>query len=91
MIAGVLGAALAGMESRAEPPPPVTGNAYDQGLPQLPASWAEAITRFETSPHVADCFAPGLIRNLVQTKRQELRYMAELGPEERLELYLDTV
>ena len=32
-----------------------------------------------------------LIRNLVQTKRQELHYIAELSPEERVELYLDTV
>jgi glutamine synthetase len=32
-----------------------------------------------------------LIRNLVQTKRQELHYIAELTPEERVELYLDTV
>jgi glutamine synthetase len=27
----------------------------------------------------------------VQTKRQELHYIAELSPEERVELYLDTV
>jgi glutamine synthetase len=27
----------------------------------------------------------------VLTKRQELHYLAELSPEERVELYLDTV
>ena len=32
-----------------------------------------------------------LIRNLVQTKRQEAFYVAELNPEEKVELYLDTV
>ncbi len=90
-MAGVLGAALQGIETRAEPPAPITGNAYDQSLPQLPASWSEAIDRFERSPMMAATFAPGLIRNLVLTKRQELRYMAELTPEEAVELYLDTV
>lgn len=32
-----------------------------------------------------------LIRNYVLTKRQELHYLAELSPEEQVELYLDTV
>ena len=36
-------------------------------------------------------FTPQLIDNLVRTKRQEIRYMAELAPEEVLDLYLDTV
>ena len=91
MVAGVLGAALVGMEDGLAPPPPITGNAYAQDLPQLPASWAEAVDRFETSPLMARIFAPELIRNLVLTKRQELHYMAELSPEEVIELYLDTV
>ncbi len=34
---------------------------------------------------------PELIRNLVLTKRQEVHYLAELSPEEQVELYLDTV
>ena len=36
-------------------------------------------------------FPEELIRNLVMTKRQELRYMEELSPEEQTEIYLDTV
>ena len=36
-------------------------------------------------------FTPELIRNLTLTKRQELHYIAELSPEEVIELYLDTV
>ena len=40
---------------------------------------------------VARIFPKELIRNLVMTKRQEVLYMNELSPEERVEIYLDTV
>ncbi len=91
LIAGVLGAALIGIEDGLEPPPPITGNAYAQSLPQLPASWEAAVTAFETGPLIGRIFTPELIRNLTLTKRQELHYIAELSPEEVIELYLDTV
>lgn len=91
MLAAVLGAAITGIEDAATPPPPVTGNAYEADLPQIPATWDAAIDAFETDPHVARIFAPELIRNLVLTKRQEVHYMQELTPEERVIIYLDTV
>ncbi|MGR3703675.1 MAG: glutamine synthetase family protein [Paracoccaceae bacterium] len=91
MLAAILGAALNGIEARAEPPAPITGNAYALDLPQVPTTWADAIDTFETSPEIAAIFAPELIRNFVLTKRQELHYMGELTPEERVEIYLDTV
>lgn len=91
MIAGVLGAALIGIEDALEPPPPITGNAYAHDLPQLPGSWEEAIAAFEASPRIPRLLPAEMIRNFVMTKRQELRYMAELGPDEQTELYLDTV
>ena len=90
-IAAVLGAALNGLEDRAACPEPFEGNAYDQNLPQLPGTWAEAIDIFEQSPEIARIFPAHLIENYVMTKRQELHYMAELSDEETIELYLDTV
>ncbi len=90
-VAAVLGAALNGIEDRAEPPAPIKGNAYEQGLAQLPATWAEAIDAFETCPQIRRIFPAHLIENLVMTKRQELHYMAELSDDETVELYLDTV
>jgi len=90
-LAVILGAALNGIEDAKAPPPPITGNAYDQDLAQLPATWADAIDAFATSPEIKRIFAPTLIENLLATKRQELHYMAELSPEEQQELYLDTV
>ncbi|WP_112874336.1 glutamine synthetase family protein [Paracoccus endophyticus] len=90
-VAAILGAALNGIEDKAECPPPITGNAYDQGLAQLPADWGAAIDAFEHSPQTRRIFPAHLIENLVMTKRQELHYMAELSDEETVELYLDTV
>lgn len=91
MFAAVLGAALAGIEDGLTPPPPITGNAYDQDLPRLAPDWKTAIDRFEADPMIARIFPPGLIRNMVMTKRQELRLMAERPASEHWKVYLDTV
>ena len=91
MLAAVLGAAINGIEDAAEPPAPITGNAYDADLPQIPGTWKDAIDAFENSPGIARIFAPELIRNLVLTKRQELHYMQDLTPAEQVNIYLDTV
>ncbi len=91
LVAAVLGAALVGMEDGLAPPPPITGNAYAQDLPQLPTTWADAIAAFSGSDLMPRILPDELIRNYLMTKRQELHYMAELSPEEVVELYLDTV
>ncbi len=91
MLAAVLGAALVGIEDAMEPPPPITGNAYELDLPQMPAKWGGAIDAFESDPMIARIFPAELIRNLVATKRQEKHYFAELTPDQQIELYLDTV
>ena len=90
-LAAVLGAALIGIEDAMVPPPPITGNAYDQDLAQIPDTWAGAIDRFEVSDIARRIFPDVLVDNLVMTKRQEQRYFEELSPEQQLELYLDTV
>lgn len=91
MLAAVLGAAMNGMEDGVEPPAPITGNAYDADLLQIPSDWGTAIDRFETDKNVARMFAPELIRNYVLTKRQEMHYMQGLSREDQTALYLDTV
>jgi glutamine synthetase len=45
----------------------------------------------EQSTIVPRFLHPELIKNLIQTKRQELHYIGELTPQERIDLYLDTV
>jgi glutamine synthetase len=91
LLAAILGAALIGIEDALVPPPPITGNAYALDLPILPDTWQAAIDIFEKSTIMPRIFPPELIRNLVMTKRQELRYIEELTPEEQIEIYLDTV
>lgn len=91
MIAAVLGAAINGIEDASKPPVPITGNAYQADLPQVPGIWSDAIDTFETNGDIARIFNPELIRNLVMTKRQELRGMADLTPDEQVDIYLDTV
>ena len=90
-LAAVLGAALDGIEQAKAPPAPITGSAYAQDLPTLPTTWADAIKAFDQSPEIARIFTPDLRANFLATKRQEMRYMADLSPEEQQELYLDTV
>ncbi len=87
----ILGAAITGIEDNMRPPAPITGNAYDQDLPQMAPDWQTAIDRFETDPMIAGIFNPGLIRNLVMTKRQELRLMADIPGSEHWKTYLETV
>lgn len=91
MLAAILGAAMNGIEDAEEPPAPITGNAYALDLPHIPTDWASAIDLFEHDAQVARIFPADLIRNMILTKRQELRYMEELSEEEKLHLYLDTV
>lgn len=90
-LAAVLGSALIGIEDGMTPPPPISGNAYDQDLDQIPDTWEQAIDRFEGSPIARRIFSDLLVDNLVMTKRQELHYFKELTEEQQLELYLDTV
>jgi glutamine synthetase len=89
-LAAVLGSALVGIEDNLQAPPPITGNAYDQEMDQIPDTWEQAIETFD-SPFVRRIFPQVLIDNYLATKAQERHYMAELTPKQQLDLYLDTV
>ena len=90
-LAVILGAALAGIEDGAEPPAPITGNAYDLDLPQIVDDWSGAVDAFENDPLIARLLPQDLIRNLCYTKRQEIRKHAEIAPQEQWKTYLETV
>ncbi|RBI74687.1 glutamine synthetase [Roseovarius sp. TE539] len=91
IFAAVLGAAISGIDSDLEPPPPITGNAYQADLPALAGDWETAIDRFEADPWIARIFPPMLVRNLVMTKRQELLMMRNSPADDHWKTYLDTV
>jgi len=90
-LAAVLGAAMDGIERQAEPPAPITGNAYEGNHPELVTNWADAIDLFETDPLIARIFHPRLVENLGMTKRQELRLLADIPADEHWKTYLETV
>ncbi|MRU16454.1 glutamine synthetase [Roseovarius sp. A21] len=90
MFAAILGAAFIGIEDDMTPPAPITGNAYDHDLPQMAADWSTAIDRFEASPLMPRILPPELVRNLVMTKRQELRLLASRPEDTHWRVYLDT-
>ena len=91
ILAAILGAALVGIEDCIEPPEPITGNAYERDLEQIPITWDKAIDRFESSEIVSRIFPGQLIRNFVMTKRQEHSELDGMSEEERTDLYLDSV
>ena len=87
----ILGAALLGIEDDLTPPPPITGNAYSQDLPQLIHGWSEAIDMFENDPMIARILPAQLIENFSLTKRQELDGLKNIPQEEHWKIYLETV
>jgi glutamine synthetase len=91
MLAAVLGAALAGIEDGAEPPAPITGNAYEADLPQIPGSFEEAIRTIKASEFARRFIPAFLIDNFVLTKMQELARVNAASPQERLRIYLERV
>jgi glutamine synthetase len=91
MLAVVLGAAIEGMDSKMQPPAPITGNAYEQQLPQLAPDWTSAIDSFENDPMIARILPQELIRDLAMTKRQEMREMVNIAPHEQWQTWLERV
>ena len=91
MLACVLGAAIEGVDEGLTPPDPISGNAYEHDLPQLAPDWETAISRFESDPFIARCLPKMLIDNLVMTKRQELKKLAEMPSKDHWKLYLERV
>ena len=90
IMAAILGGMMRGIEAKMTPPAHVTGNAYDVEAPQLAATWADAIERFESSEAMAAIFSEGLRDNFLRTKKQELAlFAARTQPD--WQLLLETV
>ena len=90
LLAAILGAALIGVEDDLEPPPPVTGNAYDLDLPRLAPSWAEAVERLG-SPLMRRVLDPLLLETFAHTKRHEMAVTRGIDAAALESLYRDAV
>ena len=91
MLAAILGAALNGIEDKTPPPPPTAGNAYASSGPQIAQTLDQAITNFEHSHHIKRLFTPLICDNIILTKRQESRIMADLDAQTQIAIYLKTL
>jgi glutamine synthetase len=72
VVAAVLAGILRGMDERADPGPPVVGNAYEQAEARTPF-WRDAIDDFLASGFVADAFGERFRHIFGQQKLKELR------------------
>jgi glutamine synthetase len=72
-LAGLVAAALSGVEEPRPLPPPVTGNAYaDDGLPRVPATLDEAMALWQSSQLAADAFGTDVVGHYATMARVEL-------------------
>ena len=72
-LAGLVAAALDGVEQARPLPPPVTGNAYAaDGLPRVPATMDEALVLWESSKLAADVFGADVVAHYATMARVEL-------------------
>jgi glutamine synthetase len=90
-LAAILGGMELGLADQIVPPAPLTGNAYAADLPQIPATWDDALARFAASATMARIFGPLLVDNLTRTKRQEMDSLRDMDPQALLTLYLDSL
>ncbi len=72
VLAAILAGMLEGLEAKIEPPPALSGNAYDHEAPQLSPSMADAVARFSSSPFIARAFGEEYRRVYGVMKREEL-------------------
>ncbi len=72
--AGMIAAALDGIETRADPGPLFEGDGYlAEALPRVPGSLGEAIAAFDRSPLVREAFGEEVVEHLLHFARSEQR------------------
>ncbi|MEO8241387.1 MAG: glutamine synthetase family protein [bacterium] len=87
-----LGGALDGIAAKADPGPPVEGNAYEHPVKNdLPRTWLDAIDRLEQSDFARRVLGPMLHQGFVAVKRAEYIKMAQEVSEAEWALYGFTV
>lgn len=91
VLAGILGAALVGIEDEKKPPKPFSGRAYSERLPKLPADWASAVNAFEDGDMIPRIFDSKLQSMFVACKRQEIAGFASQVTDLEFSAYLEIV
>ena len=86
-----LGSALEGIEKEQMPIDPVSGNAYEADLKQLPTNWSAAITAFEEGSILPKVFSETFNDLFVACKKQELSEFSRHVSDFEHQSYLDIV
>ena len=94
VMAAILGAVLAGIENKMQPPEAIKGSAYDGDnaqLSALPLSWQGSLDAFVGGKILGDSIPPILRDMLIRTKRQEMGRFNEVVTPFEFQSYLDQV
>ena len=72
-VAALIAGGLHGIDNELSLPEPITGNAYDAKLQQLPTTLAEAARLFDESPLARKAFGDDVVTHYLNNARVELR------------------
>jgi glutamine synthetase len=93
-LAAAIGSGLWGVEHRIEPTEPVTGNAYDQAMPEalrFPASLGEAARRLQASAAAQALFGPAFVEHYANSRTWEQRQFDRAITGWELERYFEII
>lgn len=91
VLAAVLGGIDRGLTGMLEPPPPTEGSAFERHARVFPATWEQALERFESSEFVAEYLGAEYRRLFTACKRQEQSRFRRTISRFELDSYLGTV
>lgn len=89
--AALMGTALHGLETKADPGPERIGSTRHAGASPLPIAWSGAVDRFAGSEMMADIFGAQFHRYYIATKRQEIGEFRKRISDVEYDAYLKSV
>ena len=86
--ASLLGTALDGIESKADPGPETFGSVRSPLAPRLPIAWSSAVDHFAESSHIAGIFGADFQKYFTACKRQEINEFRRRISDVEIDAYL---
>ncbi len=90
-MAAALASGLHGIEKRIEPSKPVTGNAYESDLPQLPRSLSESAARLKMCTEARELFGEAFVDHFAATREWEVRQFERAVTNWEMERYFEII
>ncbi|MBL4807915.1 MAG: glutamine synthetase, partial [Rhodobacteraceae bacterium] len=91
LVAAILAGALHGLNRGTAPADPITGNAYEADLEQLPADWQSGIVAFEGNAVIPQLMSAQFHQMFSAIKRQELNGFADRMSNFEIGTYLESI